>query len=109
MFGVHMVNVEEQGNQAQIMSEKDPYPIPQVDLRWKRIVRKRKWKWDERALCLEQKDKGNRQGKDPRTFDGNNQGGDLGTPETNSQGEDPRTFEEPVERWRVQKKRKEEM
>ena len=28
-----MVNVEEDGNQAQIMSEKDPYPIPQGDLR----------------------------------------------------------------------------
>ena len=47
------------------------------------------------------------QGKDPRTFDGNSQGGDLSTPKTDSQGEDPRTFTEPVERWRVQKKRKE--
>ena len=39
--------------------------------------------------------------------EGNGQGGDLGTPKTNSQGEDPRTFKEPVERWRVQKKWKE--
>ena len=48
----------------------------------------------------------NSQGKDPRTFDGNRQGGDLSTPTTNSQGEDTRTFKELVERWRVQKKRK---
>ena len=39
--------------------------------------------------------------------DENSQGGDLRRPETNSHGEDPRTFKEPVERWRVQKKRKE--
>ena len=51
--------------------------------------------------------KRNSQGEDPRTFDGNSQGGDLSTPKTHSQGEDPRTFTEPVERWRVQKKRKE--
>ena len=28
VFGVHLVNAEEQENQAQIMSEKNPYPIP---------------------------------------------------------------------------------
>ena len=33
VFGVHMVNVEEQGNQAQIMSQKNPYPISQGDFR----------------------------------------------------------------------------
>ena len=49
----------------------------------------------------------NSQGKDPRTFEGNSQGGDISTLKTNSQGKDPRTFREPVERWRVQKKRKE--
>ena len=49
----------------------------------------------------------NSQGKDPRTFEENSQGGDLGPLGTNSQGRDPRTLKEPVERWRVQKKRKE--
>ena len=48
----------------------------------------------------------NSQGKDPRTFEENSQGGDLSTLETNSQGKDPRTFRETVESWRVQKKRK---
>ena len=40
-------------------------------------------------------------------FDENSQGGDLSTPKANSQGKDPRTFKEPVERWRVLRKRKE--
>ena len=32
---------------------------------------------------------------------------DLSTPKLNSQSEDPRTFKEPVQRSRVQKRRKE--
>ena len=81
VFGVHLVNAEEQGNQAQIMSEKDPYPTPQVDFRWRinlcEIYQNYEWKWDVRVLCVEQKkQRGNSQGKDPRTFDGNSQGGD---------------------------------
>ena len=71
-------------------------PPPSQGERWKRLLEKKK-----------EKEKRNSQGKDPRTFDENSQGGDLRTPETNSQGEDPRTFKESVERWRVQKKRKE--
>ena len=53
-------------------------------------------------------EKRNSPGKDPRTFDENNPGGDFGTLETHSHGEYPRTFKEPVQRWRVQKKRKEQ-
>ena len=37
----------------------------------------------------------------------NSQGGDLSTLEANSHGQDPRTFRDPVERWRVQEKQKE--
>ena len=48
------------------------------------------------------KEKRNSHGKDPRTFDENSQGGDLSTPEGPR-----RTFKEPVERWRVLRKRKE--
>ena len=60
------------------------------------------------ATCCEpEKEKRNSQCKDPRTFDGDSQDGDLSTPKANSQGKDPRTFKEPVERWRVQKKRME--
>ena len=73
VFGVHTVNAEEQGNQAQIMSEKDPYPTL---VRFMRIIN------------------GN-----GMSFDGNSQ----------RAREDPTTFKEPVERWRVQEKRKEEM
>ena len=50
--------------------------------------------------------KRNSQGKDPRTFDENSQGGETSTPEAESQGKDSRTFKEPVERWRVLRKRK---
>ena len=68
VFGVHMVNAEEQGSQAQKMSEKDHYPIPRVDLRWKRMLYwgTCEWKWDERVFCKEEKEKSNSQGKDPR-------------------------------------------
>ena len=37
VFGVDMVKAEEQGNQAQISGEKNLYPIPRVDVRWKRM------------------------------------------------------------------------
>ena len=40
---------------------------------------------------VEQKQKRNNQGKDPRTIEENSQGGDLNTLEANSQAEDPRT------------------
>ena len=53
------------------------------------------------------REKRNSQGKDPRTPEANSQGRDPSTLERNSQGKDPRTFREPVERWRVQKRRKE--
>ena len=42
--------------------------------------------------------------EDLRTFDENSQGGDLSTPPANSKGIDPRTFAEPVEKWRVLRK-----
>ena len=85
VFGVHMVNAEEQVNQVQQRIEKDLCGTHQGDFRWKRMHAwgNCEWKWDERALCLQQKEK------------------------RNSQGKDPRTFEETVEKWRVQKKRKE--
>ena len=38
----------------------------------------------------------------------NSQGEDLSTLEATSQGNDPRTFRNPVERWRAQEKQKEE-
>ena len=53
------------------------------------------------TFCKKVKVKRNSQGKDPRTFDENSQGGDFSTPKTNSWGEDPRTCKEPVEKWRV--------
>ena len=40
-------------------------------------------------------------------MDENSKGGNVGTRQINSQRKDPRTFEAPVKRWRVQKKRKE--
>ena len=43
----------------------------------------------------------------PTTCKVNSQERDFGTLEINSQGEDPRTLKDPVERWRVQEKRKE--
>ena len=61
----------------------------------------------EGTYCKEEKEMRNRQGKDPMTCEGNSQGGDLATPKANSQGEDPRTFKEPVEKMRAQKKWKE--
>ena len=60
-----MVNAEEQGNQAQIMSERDPYPISPkstFDGRGCTLVR-----------CMRIMN-GN-----GMSFDGNSQGGDLGT------------------------------
>ena len=56
---VRMVKAEEQGIQAQKSSEQDLYPIPQVDLRWKRVHSwgTCEWKWDERVLRKEEKEK----------------------------------------------------
>ena len=82
VFGVHMVNAEEQGIQVQQRIETDLGEIPRgVEVRWKKMV---DWgtcecKWDERAFCKEEKEKRNSQGKDPRTFDGNSDGEDLST------------------------------
>ena len=72
------------GSQVQQrMSEQDLYQTPQVDSRWKGMPH---WRGGrvEGAFCKEEKEKRNSQGKDPRTIDGNSQGGDLSTPETNS-------------------------
>ena len=95
--------------QVQQRIERDLHRTPQVDVPWMRMFRWETCKGEsvEGIFCKE-KEKRNSQGKDPRTFDENSQGGDLSTPQTNSQGRDPRTFKEPVERWRVQEKRKEE-
>ena len=113
------MNAEEQGSQVQRrMSEQDFYQTLQVDSPWKRMLHWRTCEGErvEGTFCKEEKEKRNSQGQDPRTFDENSQGGDLSTPKTNSQGstpktnshgEDPRTFKEPVDRWRFQKKRKE--
>ena len=61
----------------------------------------------EGTCCEQEKEKRNSQYKDPRTFDGSSQDGDLSTPKQTAREKDPRTFKEPVVRWRVQKKRKE--
>ena len=96
--------------QVQQGIKKDLCPTLQADFRWKEvhIYEKYEWKWDERDRCFEQKEMRNSQGKDPKTFEENSQGGGFRTLEANSQGEDPRTFKDPVERWRVQEKQKEE-
>ena len=79
MFGVHLVNAEEQGNQVQQGIEKDLCPTPQVDFRWKRMLHCGTFErnCDETALCKEEQPKRDSQGKDPRTLDGNSQGGDF--------------------------------
>ena len=59
--------------------------------------------WREASGRREERRK-NGQGKEPKAFQENSQGMDPSTPEGNSQGRDLRTFQEPVERWRVQKK-----
>ena len=58
----------------------------------------------EGTYCGKEKKRDTARVRVPRIFEGNSQGGDLSAPETNSQREDPRTFKEPMERWRVQKK-----
>ena len=109
-FGLHLVNAGEQEVMQQRMSEKGLHQIPQVDFPWKRMLR---WgtcegkRIEETFFFKKNKKKRNSHGKEPRTFDENGQGGDLSTLITNSQGEDPRTLKESVQRWRVQKKRKE--
>ena len=50
-----------------------------------------------RIGALNEKERKNSQGKDPRTYEGNSQGRDPSTQERNSQGEDPRTLEESSE------------
>ena len=96
MFGVHLANAEEQENQVHWVIAKEVYQTRQVDVQLKRMHSREtcEWKWDENDFCKKRKEKRNSQGKDPRTFDENRQGGDLGTLERNSQGEDPRTLKE---------------
>ena len=59
VFGVRLVKVEEQEIQAQKMSEKDFYPIPRVDVRWKRMLSWEacNWKGDEREFFAKKKKK----------------------------------------------------
>ena len=59
VFGVRMAKAEEPEIQAQKMSEKDLYQIPQVHLRWKRMHSWRtcEWKWVERALRKDEKER----------------------------------------------------
>ena len=45
VFGVHLVNAEEEGNQVQQGIEKDPCPTHQVDFRWKRMQVFEKYEW----------------------------------------------------------------
>ena len=87
LFGVRMATAEEPEIQAQKMSEKDLYPIHQVDLPWKRMHSwgTCEWKWDERVLRKEYKEKRNSQGEDPRTIEGRGHKN---------------------ERWRIQEKKK---
>ena len=102
-----MVNAEEQGVQVQQRIEQDLGRIHRgVEVQWKRLHHwgTCEWKVGQRTFCKEQEENRNSQGKNPRTLEENSQGGDLSTPKTNSQGEDPRTYKEPVERWRVEKK-----
>ena len=42
VFGVPLVNAEEQGNQVQQGIEEDLCPTPQVDFRWKRMLQQKK-------------------------------------------------------------------
>ena len=79
VFGVRMVNAEEQEIQAQKTRREDLYPTRRVDLRWKRMLHweTREWKWDE-IFCKEEIEHRSSQGKGPRTFEEDTQGGDLG-------------------------------
>ena len=99
MFEVHLANAEEQENQAHQVIAKEAVPTPQLDLRWKKmhcVENIENWEriWELRGCCLEQEDKRNSQGKDPKTLQENSQGRDPNTLERNSQGEDPRTLKE---------------
>ena len=103
VFGVRMVNAEEQGAQVQQKTEKKisvKYPR-RVDFRWKM-----RWKWHERASCVEQEEKRNSQGKDPRTLNENSQGGVSSTLKLTARERTQEPLKKPVEKWRVQKKRK---
>ena len=97
------MNAEEQENQAHQGMAKEDYPTPQLDLRWKKMhCLENDENWERigelRGCCLEQKEKRNSQGKDPKTSQENSHGRDPNTLERNSQGEDPRTFEESVKK-----------
>ena len=98
------------GKSGTLVIAREVYPTLQVDVQWKRMHSREicEWKWDEKGFRKKRKEKRNSQGKDSRTSDESRQGGDLSTLEANSQGEDPRTFRDPVERWRVQEKEKKE-
>ena len=56
---------EEQGIQVPQKIEKDLYPIPRVDVRWKRMLHWEtcEWKWEEGVFCKEEKEQRNSQGK----------------------------------------------
>ena len=59
-------------------SQKKAYPTPQLDLRWKKMhcyENDEKWEriWELRGCCLEQKEKRNSQGRDPKTLERNSQ------------------------------------
>ena len=94
-----------QENQEHWEIAKEDYQTLQIDIQWKRMHSQEtcECKGDESAFGIEQKEKRNSHGKDPRT-----KVGTLVPLKKNSQGEDPRTFKEPVERCRVQEKQKEE-
>ena len=67
------------------------------------------WKSDEKDSCKKTKRKEKQPGvRTRRPLQEHSQGGDLTTLEANSQGKDPRTLCNPIERWRVQEKQKEE-
>ena len=78
VFEVHLVNAEEQENQAHQGIAKKAYPTPQPDLRWEKMhcyENDEKWEriWELRGCCLEQKEKRNSQGRDPNTLERNSQ------------------------------------
>ena len=68
VFGVCRAKAEEQGSQAQKMGEKDLRPELMSDGRGCSLGGTCEWKWDERVLGTEEKEKRNSQGKRPKDF-----------------------------------------
>ena len=90
VFGVHLVKAEVQENQAHKGIAREVHPDHQDGLQWMR-------KEDGcigRSGAVNQKERKNSQGKDPRTFEENSHGRDPSTVARNSQGNDPRTLVE---------------